>query len=191
MEFNLNLGSLLKITTEPPVWIIDIEGIRVQMDTEDLMMQERFRRVCVMAVNKLPPRIKSQDWDKMLREKLETVEIVDAPVESRQSGRINQYAYQYLANTPPARVRDEILLGRPWYEKETNSILFRGNDLIKYLEVNGIRMEARKIWASLRDNGASHQQTRIKNMISQVWVIPKEAVPDIELDLPPDLDEGF
>lgn len=190
-EFGLNLGSLLKIATEPPVWIIDIEGIRVQLDTEDLMSQERFRRVCVMSVNKLPPRIKGQDWDKILREKLETVEIVDAPVESRQASRINQYAFQYLMNTPPARVKDEILVGRPWYDKETDMILFRGNDLIKYLDNNGIKAEARKIWASLRDNGADHMQTKIKNVVAQVWRIQKSLIPEVSLDLPPDMNEEF
>lgn len=190
-DFGLNLGSLVKISTEPPVWIIDIEGIRVQLDTEDLMMQERFRRMCVMAVNKLPPRIKSQDWDKILREKLETVEIIDAPAESRQSSRINQFAFQYLMNTPPARVRDEILLGRPWVDAETNMIMFRGNDLIKYLENNGVRAEARKIWASLRDNGALHQQIRVKNQTAHLWCIPKHLVPDISLDLPPDFNDDF
>lgn len=190
-EFSLNLGSLLKIATEPPVWIIDIEGVRVQLDTEDLMMQERFRRQCVMAINKLPPLVKRQEWEKILRDKLESVEIVDAPVESRQATRINQYAFQYLVNTPPAKVKDEILLGRPWYDRETDSIMFRGNDLIKYLDNNGIRAEPRKIWASLRDGGTEHQQLRIKGTVTQVWKIPKSMVPEVSLDLPPDLNEEF
>ncbi len=190
-EFSLNLGSLLKISSEPPVWIIDIEGIRVQLDTEDLMMQERFRRVCVMSINKLPPPVKRSEWEKILREKLENVEIIDAPEESRQSSRINQYAYQYLINTPPARVRDEILLGRPWYDPEENMIYFRGNDLIRYLENNGIHTEARKIWASLRGAGADHAQIRVKNISVQVWKVPRAVVPDMQIDLPPALDNEF
>lgn len=190
-EFSLNLGSLIKISTEPPVWIIDIEGVRVQLDTEDLMMQERFRRMCVMAINRLPPLIKRFEWEKLLREKLEQVEIVDAPEESRQSSRINQYALQYLMNTPPARVKDEVLLGRPWYDKDTDMICFRGNDLIRYLDNNGIRAEARKIWSSLRDSGTEHGQIKVKNTVAQVWKIPKSLVPEITLDLPPDMSEEF
>lgn len=190
-DFSLNLGSLTKIATEPPVWIIDIEGIRVQMDTEDLMMQERFRRTCVMSINKLPPLIKRNDWEKILREKLESVEIIDAPVESRQASRISQYALQYLLNTPPARVRDEILVGRPWYEKSQEVIMFRGNDMIRYLENNGMKSEARKIWASLRENGAGHQNVNLKGASVQVWTIPKSLVPEVSLDLPPDIDQEF
>jgi hypothetical protein len=190
-EFTLNLGSLIKIATEPPIWIMDVEGIRVQLDTEDLMSQERFRRACVMSINKLPPRVKANDWDKIVREKLETVELVEAPVESRTASRINQYAFQYLAQTPPARVRDEILLGRPFLDKETDTVCFAGNALLKYLDNNGIRTEPRKIWSSLRENGATHGTIKVKNMVTQVWRIPAELVPDIKLDLPPDEDTQF
>lgn len=190
-QFDLNLGNLLKIATEPPVWIMDVEGIRVQLDTEDLMMQERFRRACMMSINRLPPLVKRTDWEKILREKLEHVEIVDAPVESRQASRINQYAFQFLMNTPPARNKDEILLGRPWLERSSQMIMFRGNDLIKYLDNNGIRTEARKIWASLRESGTEHAQIKIKSMVTQVWKIPAHLVPEISLDLPPDINEGF
>jgi hypothetical protein len=190
-EFGLNLGSLVKIATEPPVWIIDIEGVRVQLDTEDLMSQERFRRSCVMAINKLPPRVKNTEWDKILREKLEGVEIIDAPVESRQTGRINQYAFQFLINTPMARVKDEIVIGRPWYDKETDMICFRGNDLLKYLSNYGLNAEPRKIWASLRDGGAEHGQIKVKTAPVQVWKVPKNLVPEISIDLPPDIDAAF
>lgn len=190
-EFNLNLGSLLKINTDPPMWIIDVEGVRVQLDTEDLMMQDRFRRACMMAVNRLPPAIKRNDWEKILREKLETVEIIDAPVESRVASRISQYAHQFLMNTPPARIKDELMLGRPWLDKESNMIQFRGNDLLRFLENQGLRHEPRRIWASLRETGCNHLQLKIKGNTVQVWCLPKSAVPDIELDVPTDFKQDF
>lgn len=190
-EFSLNLGSLLKIDTEPPIWIIDIEGVRVQLDTEDLMIQERFRRVCVMNINRLPPIVKKQEWEKILREKLENVETVEAPVESRQTSRISQYALQFLRNTPPARLRDEVILGRPWFEAEESMICFRGNDLIRYLENNGIRAEPRKVWASLRENGAEYSKTRVKGILVEVWKIQSSLLPEMSLDLPPDMNEDF
>jgi len=191
VEFTLNLGSLIKIATEPPIWIMDVDGVRVQLDTEDLMSQERFRRSCVMAINKLPPRVKANDWDKIVREKLETVELIEAPVESRAASRINQYAFQYLVQTPPARRKDDIILGRPWHDKESDMICFAGNSLLKYLDNNGIRTEPRKIWTSLRENGATHGTIKVKNTTVQVWRIPAELVPSVKLELPDDDDMQF
>lgn len=190
-EFSLNIGSLLKITTEPPIWIMDVEGTRVQLDTEDLLMQERFRKSCMMAINKLPPRIKTQEWEKLLREKLETVEIVEAPDESRKSGRINQYAQLFICNTPPAKSLDDIRLGRPFYNKEEDVILFQGNDLIRYLENNGIRAEARSIWASLREAGAEHGTVKTKTGLKPIWKIRAELVPGANLEVPEDHIDQF
>lgn len=180
-EFSLNMGSLTKITTEPPIWIMDVEGVRVQLDTEDLMMQERFRKVCMSAINKLPPRIKGPEWEKIVREKLETVEIVEAPDEARRSGRINQHAHQYLANTPPGRSVEDLNVGKPFYDEVTDTILFNGNALIRYLENHGIKAEPRTIWASLRQIGADHGMHKTKRGSVAVWKLKAELVPDINM----------
>lgn len=182
-EFSLMTGSLTKITTEPPIWIMDVEGIRVQLDTEDLISQDRFRRVCMMSINKLPPRVKVQDWEKLVREKLENVEIVEAPSESRRSSRINQHAFQFLANTPPGKTVEDIKRGRPFLERNTGMILFQGNDLIRYLENNGIKAEARAIWASLRDAGAQYGTVPLKVGLLEVWKLKKDLVPEINFDM--------
>lgn len=170
-DFNLNIGSLCKIATEPPIWIIDVEGIRLQLDTEELIDQTRFRRACMMAINKLPPLMKRIPWEKMIREKLENVEIVDAPMETGVSSRVNQYVSQYLINTPEGETRDELLVGRPWHDKENQLIYFRGNDLIRFLENNGIRLEPRKVWNSLRESGTLHKQMGIAGTVIQVWYV--------------------
>lgn len=190
-EFSLNMGSLTKITTEPPIWIIDVEGVRVQLDTEDLMMQERFRKVCMMAVNRLPPRIKGPDWEKLVREKLSTVEILEAPEEARKSARINQYAYQYIQNTPAAKTVDEIRLDRPFLDKEEDTILFSGNGLIRYLENHGIKAEPRSIWASLRETGAAHGSVQTSKGSFPVWKIKTKDMPEINLNVPEDLKTEF
>lgn len=175
-EFTLNLGSLCKITTEPPIWIIDVEGVRVQLDTEELMDQNRFRRACMMAINKLPPLMKRIPWEKMIREKLESVELLDAPLETRVGTRVNQYVHQYLVNTPNGDTKEELLMGRPWYNVEDGFIYFRGNDLIRFLENNGLRIEPRKIWASLRDSGTQHRQLGVNSTVCQVWFVKADGV---------------
>ena len=182
-EFTLSLGSLCKMTTEPPIWIIDVEGVRVQLDTEELMDQNRFRRACMMAINKLPPLMKRIPWEKMIRDKLENVEIIDAPMETRISTRVNQYVHLYLTNTPLGETKEELSIGRPWYCSEDGFIYFRGNDLIRFLENNGLRIEARKIWTSLRESGTMHRQLNLGRTVSQVWYVKAEAVV-IKEDLP-------
>lgn len=171
-EFELNLGALCKINTDPPIWVIDVEGIRIQLDTEDLIDQSRFRRLCMMAINKLPPLMKRIPWEKMVREKLENVEIIDAPTETRTVGRVNQYVKQFLLNTPPGETREELMIGRPWHDTERSTIYFRGNDLIRFLDNNNLRLEPRKVWNSLREHGTGHKQLSVNGTVVQVWYVP-------------------
>lgn len=180
-EFNINLGSLLKIVTDPPTWILDIEGVRVALDTEDLITQERFRRFCVASINKLPPTLPKAEWEKIVREKLATVEYVDAPKESRTGDRLQQYLKGYITLTPPAKEKREILMGRPYLDDVSDMYWFRGNDFMKFLEVQGIRNpEPRKVWVALRSLEAGHKQVNVKGSNFQVWTVPALAILDIE-----------
>lgn len=180
-EFSINLGSLLKIITDPPTWILDIEGVRVALDTEDLISQDRFRRHCVANINKLPNPIPKSEWEKIIREKLTTVECIDAPRESRSSDRIQQYLKGYIALTPPAKEKRELLMGRPFLEPTTDLYLFRGNDFIKFLELQGVRgSEPRKIWVSLRGLEAGHKQVNVRGSNFQVWTVPMMNINEVE-----------
>lgn len=190
-EFELNIGSLCKISTEPPIWVIDVEGVRMQLDTEDLIDQTRFRKVCMMAINKLPPLMKRIPWEKMVREKLENVEIIEAPAETRLSPRVNQYVKQFLINTPSGDSREELTIGRPWHDEKTGMIYFRGNDLIRFLDNNGIRLEPRRVWNSLRETGTGHRQINIAGAPIQVWYVPMLSVFDVNLNQPETASEAF
>jgi hypothetical protein len=190
-EFTLNLGSLCKIMTEPPIWIIDVEGVRIQLDTEELIDQTKFRRACMMAINKLPPLMKRVPWEKMIREKLESVELLEAPMETRVNTRVNQYVHQYLVNTPEGDSREEILIGRPWHDKENSIIYFRGNDLIRFLENNGLRIEPRKIWNSLRESGTRHKQLSVGASVAQVWYVSSVSMYPEDLPEPEFASEAF
>lgn len=181
-DFNLSLGALCKIATEPPIWVIDVEGVRIQLDTEEILDQNKFRRACMISINRLPPLMKRSAWEKMIREKLENVEIIEAPLETRVNTRVNQYVHQYLINTPEGDSKEELLVGRPYHDRETGLIFFRGNDLIRFLNNNGLNFEPRKIWSALRDSGTKHKQINVGGAVTQVWFVSaKDMQPE---DLP-------
>lgn len=183
-DFNLNLGSLVKIASEPPIWILDVEGVRIQLETDELIDQTKFRRACVTAINRLPPLMKRIPWEKMIREKLESVEIMDAPSETKVGTRVNQYVQMFLMNTPQGDTREELLIGRPWYDKERDIIFFRGNDLIRFLENNGLRIEPRKVWNSLRESGTRHKQMSINSTVIQTWFVQASQLAADETPIP-------
>ena len=64
-DMGIIISNLTKIETVPPRWIVAVNGIRIEMEnTESLMEQTLFRKICVEKLNILPNRIKSDGWEK-------------------------------------------------------------------------------------------------------------------------------
>lgn len=182
-ELTLQLGGLTKLLTDPPVWIVEVEGVRFELDTADLLEQARFARMCVDKINKWPGRMKPVAWQKMIQQKLDTVEEVAAPPDTGVTGRFMWYVEQFCVNAAPARAKDEILLGKPWTENGKH--YFRAADLLKYMDQQHFRdITPRRAWATLRENGANHVQFNIKGRCVQCWAVPEFQKQVDEHDIP-------
>lgn len=174
-EPTIELGPLVKITTDPPSWIIDVEGVRFEIDTEDLMSQAKFAKICVERINKWPQQVKPMVWQRLVQTRLDAVEIIEAPDEASPEGRFMWYLEQFCVVTAPARNREEMLLGKPWTENGRH--YFRSEDLMRYLTQHHFReITPRKAWALLRNKlGATHHQYQLKGRCVQCWSVPEYA----------------
>jgi len=170
-DTGLNIGDLVKVETDPPIWYLDVEGYRMELDTEDLLSQAKFRKLCVQYLNRLPGTVKSSAWEKMVRDKLENVRCEKAPIDSGTRGRATHHIEQFFNLVPPAKTSEEILLGRHWTDEASGFTHFRGNDLIRFLETQGLRIEPRKVWASMAAIGTKHESIMVKGKSTPVWAV--------------------
>lgn len=172
-ESTLNVGKLVKLCTEPPTWIIDVEGARFELETEELMSQAKFAKCCMEKINQWPPMVKPAVWQKLVQERLANVEIIEAPKEASPEGRFMWHLEQYCVTTAPARNREELLMGKPWSDNGRH--YFRSEDLMRYLNQHGFReITPRKAWSLLRHKvNAKHEQFQIKGRCCQAWSVPE------------------
>lgn len=172
-ESTLTIGRLVKLCTEPPTWIIDVEGARFELETEELMSQAKFAKCCMERINQWPPMVKPAVWQKLVQDRLTNVELIEAPKEASADGRVMWHLEQFCVVTANARVREEMLLGKPFTDNGRH--YFRSEDLKRYLDQHGFRdMTMRKIWGLLRHRaGAKHEQFQIKGKCVQCWSVPE------------------
>lgn len=166
IDIGVVLDSISKMNSEPPMWILSLEGIRAEVETEELLDQAKFRKVCVNVLNKIPGRMKGDEWDKFMRNKLAEVEIIDMPVETRASDLVIQLLPKFFESTPVARHASEIPLGR-WIT-EDNHHLFRGQDFMKFIDRNNVMIDNRRLWSVLSTNGVTSKLMR--NI--ELWCAP-------------------
>jgi len=184
------LGSLSKINSNPPMWVIDVEGYRIEVNTEDLINQQRFRKLCFEKVNKLPPLLKQPIWEAMIRERLNAVEVIEAPIDSGPEGQFMVHLENFCTSRVVANSLDEIILGKPYHDTEKNITYFRSSDLLRYLDQMHFRdFKEREIWAILRNLKAGHHQFTLKGKCVTAWSVPimskqteEFGVPDMEQD---------
>jgi hypothetical protein len=172
------LSSLSKYASEPPLWFLDINGRRIELETDSLFNQAAFQKACVEKLNLLPPTLKKADWEGMLNELLkemvETEQISQASEDTSVTGRFMDLLEEFTTHMQQAMDRDEILMGRPWEEPEDGKTYFRMKDLENHLKRNNfIGMTAPKMAQRLRDLGGEPTSLFLKGRTVRCWRIPR------------------
>ena len=172
------LSSLSKYASEPPLWFLDINGRRIELETDSLFNQAAFQKACVEKLNLLPPTLKKSDWEGMLNELLkemvETEQISQASEDTSVTGRFMDLLEEFTTHMQQAMDRDEILMGRPWEEPEDGKTYFRMKDLENHLKRNNFMgMTAPKMAQRLRDLGGEPTSLFLKGRTVRCWRIPR------------------
>lgn len=176
-------GSLTKQNSNPPVWFLDVEANRLEMSTEDLQNQTRFQRVCMEAINKMPPKMSERAWQGVIQNLLDNVTLIDVPPDASIEGQFSDLVESFCTDRAQAQTREEILLGKPYTEE--GKTFFRLSDLEAYLQRHNFRYFPRpKITARLRDMSAVHQGVNIKGRFVNLWGLPAFSVQSDPFDLP-------
>lgn len=182
-------GTLIKLQTEPPTWIWDVNGARLELATSEIKDQNRFHSRCIEELNIWPLTVKPRQWAELVRDKLQSVETIEVPPDATPEGQMMAHLYNYCTSRAKARNREEILQNKPWTQHGRtffNSLAFKN-----YLEQNRMRVTERQLWTWLRRHGASHKFMNIKGRGVNLWSVPafEEQKEDYEIPTIDDLEE--
>lgn len=187
-DFTIMLGSLTKIDSTPPIWIVDLEGKRVEVDTDTLLSQRKFQQMCMERVHKVPPPVNANRWATRMNELLANVEVIPAPEDASEEGQFRVAVESFCDATRLSKDPEDLVRGRVVHDTKAGLMYFRAQDLIKYLENRRFRGDTRPnvIWSMLRKIGADKKQFQVKGKCVQTWSIPEVTLyEDDPLNIPP------
>ena len=172
------IASLSKYASDPPLWFLDVNGRRLELDTDSLFLQAAFQKACVEKLNVLPPTLRKQDWEQMLnallKEMVETEQIAVASEDTSVTGRFMDLLEEFTTHMQQAMDRDEIIMGRPWTEEDEGRTYFRMKDLEGHLVRNNFKgLSAPKMAQRLRDMGGEPISLFLKGRTVRCWRIPR------------------
>lgn len=183
------LSSLSKYASEPPLWFLDVNGKRVELETESLFNQLMFQKACMERLNVLPPTLKRPDWESqingLLSEMVELEAITEASEDTTLSGRFNELVEEFTTHLQQGMDRDEILMGRVWTDEENAVVCFRIKDLEAHLRRSNFgALSAPKMAQRLRELGGVPSSIHLKGRTTRIWKLPVFESQDSPFDAP-------
>ena len=147
------IGTLKKIQTIPPLWVLNIDGIDVELNTQELLDQRSYQRICVENIHKFPKLLKNEQWRKIVQTRLQSIELVEAPEEASTIGMFKEYLREFCTERVPAHTVEQIHMKRVF----TDDIYhyFKGQDFYEYLTKNKgfIKYSVQQVYSKIRDIG--------------------------------------
>jgi len=169
------IGGLTKIMTDPPKWVLEMNGIELEATTEELMSYPRMRMLCMEKIDFIAPPMNIEAWLRILQEKMASKRIISAPEDASQYGAIKQSFIEFLQMADRARGREDIMRGLPvrTFKEKDQIIMFRSHDLLNFLKRKKVTLNltSNNLWSLLRNCGCDHYKAKISNTTIQVWYI--------------------
>lgn len=130
-ELNVNLSGLTKITTNPPRWLLNIDTVRVELESTNDLEQQRFKKFAIETVHKIPSKVSAKKWDELIQSLLDKVETIEAPPEASPQGQFLEHLIRFIEVNGNTETRDSLLRGQVY--TEDGFAFFRSTDMFNYL----------------------------------------------------------
>jgi hypothetical protein len=177
--------KLQKIDTDPPRWILTVNGKNVELATQQLMhaqyLQYALAEALLMVII-IPERA----WHAILGDLMKTATVVETPDEASTGGLVRAKLLEFTARARAEEDKKVLLRGVPIITEvdDQKYVVFRGTDFVTYLKRNkSEELRGANLWMALRKSGVEHKRFRIdKDTVLSTWRVAVND--DNQLDIP-------
>lgn len=176
-ERSCEIGHVTKLEGEPVIWILEIDGVRMECLTGDWQDQAKFNKMCAERISRIPGVMPQNRWLKYMDEKIKACDTIASPEEASHEGQFWLLVEQFIAGKVQATSKDELLVNKPW--KDDGKVYFRSRALLEYLDNHRLRYKSEHhVWQMLRKKGADKIFMNLKGKGTNVWFVPLPQLPD-------------
>jgi len=173
-DSGVTFGDLVKLLTDPPTWIWEVNAKRVHLSTEQLTNQAMMRKVLVSELDVVMRLVPSDVWDDLLREKLRAVVLVEVPTDATPSGQLLVHLQRWCTSRVVGKHLDDLLRGLPYTDPDAGRTFFCSSDFLGYLAAHRVGgVDEKDLYTLLRPRDLDTHVGRIKGKTLTYWSIPE------------------
>jgi len=147
------VNSITKIVGDDALWVLDVEGGRLELTTEELYDPRRFGVKCLNNLNIVLPKINIEQWQAWLQAQ------VSKAIEVREESMFTldelKMTFTSFVTTRLTSNRDDIMLNRVWYHEESHSVRFKLEAFLSYVRFRKIEAAKNKVVWFLKNRGGA------------------------------------
>jgi len=173
--------------SDPPLWFLSLDGKKdpLELETEDLQIQQRFQRKCMEQLKFMPQIIPTPRWQEKISALVSSSTYTSAPGNKEM---FLEYLKEWCTNKAAAQIKEEIVHGKPWLNREANKDRkhhFLLKDLEDHLQKKKFTAFNRtKLTRILRNElDGEKESLRVQKQDGQEVVIKVWAIPEFEDDM--------
>lgn len=178
------VSGLSKLDTEPPLWFLDIEDRRIELTTKQLRDYREFQLICMEQLTVTYMPMKTDTWLEIVGGAMESALIIEAPPEMSIGGHFMELLEDFCTDRHRGEKKEDLWLGKPWFDEESGRHYFRLSDLMKHLEREGFKHWGRNALGQRIENmGGGKHFFNVKGRGVNVFWVPGNfsAPPDVPL----------
>jgi hypothetical protein len=187
------ISGLSVVMSEPRLWFLDIDGRRLELDTDQLQNPRLFQRSCMEQLNFMPERAKEADWQVLINNLMDNCNQIEVPQELTYKGQFAELLETYCTGRVQAVTVEELMLGKPYTDSEEQRTYFRLDSLMEFLRQKKFdsytRAQIQERIKEMNDGTDSHGVKRFKTSAGKwksvrVWWVPEFAAEVSTPDIP-------
>lgn len=173
------LTGMTILNSSPKMFFLDYDGQRLEVTADQLSAQAAFQKACIEQVNKMPPAIKANDWNKVVNELLQNAIKLEAPPELTLRGQFEDLLKEYCTSNIRAMVPEEMTMGKPWTDRGMTKFTFAG--IIEFLRFRNFttvsRVQIQNFIKDMNPTGSCNGHQSVKKeggatTTLRVWWVP-------------------
>lgn len=164
---DVGIKGIEKIDGEEPVYLIEMNGKKFPVSIDELLPYQQFRRRAAASTNRLPPSMKQGEWEDILNDLLDNMEITEPAADTQMRDRVIRAFQGWVGQSCVTSDFDEAMANEsPYYDGK--SITFSGDKLMSQLDRQlGIARD--QVYIIMRNWNTTIVERKVKGKSVQLW----------------------
>jgi hypothetical protein len=163
-----------KILTDPPRYIVEVNGHDIELGTKEFLKFPAFRDRIFEKLDLLLAPQKQEQWEQTVRDLLSKKEEISAPEDASSTGMILDKLSDFLSLCERTRGIEDILKGYP--VKKDGFVWFKVADVQRFFQHQKFYLQNlnnQMLFQILYNVGGSYESLRVKGKVITAWRVPE------------------